>query len=126
VNSNHDDSSMPDKLNRQGRQMTLRESDDRIVPLKRKIQLRGSKPGNAGAGKAVRISRGPDRTPAVLSDGLSVLIRLGRIVVGQFGTVNKWYRVSISHAFQHRGYDTSLLILPGDQRRQVKSGSRMR
>ena len=57
---------MPDKPQKRERQTTLRESDDRIVPLKREDQSRGSKPGNAGAGKAVRPSREPgagtDRT----------------------------------------------------------------
>lgn len=37
---------MPDKPHTQGRQTTLRKSDDRIVPLKREDQSRGSKPGN--------------------------------------------------------------------------------
>lgn len=59
--------------------MTLRKSDDRIVPLKREDQSRGSKPGNAGAGKAVRPSRDPSDPPTVLSGGSSVLDRLDRI-----------------------------------------------
>ncbi len=59
--------------------MTLRKSDDRIVPLKREDQSRGSKPGNAGAGKAVRPSRDPSAPPTVLSGGSSVLDRLDRI-----------------------------------------------
>ena len=46
--------------------MTLRESDDRIVPQQPEFQSGGEKPGNAGAGKAVRISRDPDRTSTVL------------------------------------------------------------
>ena len=37
--------------------MTLRESDDRIVPMKLECQSSGQKPGNAGVGKAVRASR---------------------------------------------------------------------
>ena len=43
---------MPNKPHKQGPQMTSGKSDDRIVPLKREDQSRGSKPGNAGAGKA--------------------------------------------------------------------------
>jgi hypothetical protein len=57
--------------------MTLRESDDCVVPLKREDQSRGSKPGNSGAGKAVRPSRDSDNPATVLSDGL-VLARLDR------------------------------------------------
>jgi hypothetical protein len=63
---------MPNKPHKQGPQMTLRNSDDRIVPLKREDQSRGSKPGNAGAGKAVRPSRDSDDplpTPPPPGDG---------------------------------------------------------
>ena len=59
--------------------MTLRESDDRIVPMKLSHQLSETKSGNTDEGKAVRISRDPDRTPTVLSDGHSVRNRLDRI-----------------------------------------------
>ena len=59
--------------------MTVRESDGRIVPLKHESQSCGMKPGNTGVGKADRTSRDPDRTPAVLSDGPTVLTRLDRI-----------------------------------------------
>ncbi|MCA9171386.1 MAG: group II intron reverse transcriptase/maturase, partial [Planctomycetales bacterium] len=55
------------------------KSDDGIVPLKLEDQSSGSKPGNAGAGKAVRPTRDPDRTSTVLGDGDSVLTRLDRI-----------------------------------------------
>ena len=50
-----------DKLKTQGRQMTFRESEGCIVPLKLADQSGGSKPGNAGAGKApkpVRVATG--------------------------------------------------------------------
>ena len=59
--------------------MTLRDSDDRIVPKRPEVQLGSDKPGNAGAGKAVKITRDPDRAPTVLSDGTTVLTRLDRI-----------------------------------------------
>ncbi len=59
--------------------MTLRESDGRIVPLKSGIPSDGMKPGNAGAGKAARTLRDPDRVPTVLRDGPSVLTRLDHI-----------------------------------------------
>lgn len=57
MTTNHDPPSMPDKLNRRGRQMSSRESDNCIVPLKREDRSRRMKPGNAGVGKAV----GPTR-----------------------------------------------------------------
>lgn len=59
--------------------MTLRESDDCVVPLKLADQASEMKPGNAGAGKAVRPSRDSDNPPTVPSDGPSVLERLDRI-----------------------------------------------
>jgi RNA-directed DNA polymerase len=58
--------------------MTLRDSDDRIVPLRPEDQSGSDKPGNTGVGKAVGISRDPDRAPPVLRDGPSVLTRLDR------------------------------------------------
>ena len=70
---------MPNKPHKQGRQTTLRKSDDRIVPLKREDQPRGSKPGNSGAGKAVRPSRDSADAPTTPSGGSSVLDRLDRI-----------------------------------------------
>lgn len=59
--------------------MTFRESDDRIVPQRPADQAVREKPGNTGAGKAVGISRDPDRASTVLRDGPSVLTRLDRI-----------------------------------------------
>ncbi len=59
--------------------MTLRDSDDRIVPLHPECQSGSDKPSNIGVGKAVGITRDPDRAPTVLSDGPSVLTRLDRI-----------------------------------------------
>ena len=70
---------MPAEPQRRERQMTLWESDGRIVPLKREGQSRGSKPGNAGAGKAVRPSRDSSDPPPTPSGGTSVLDRLDRI-----------------------------------------------
>ena len=57
--------------------MTFRESDGCIVPMKLEDQSGGTKPGNAGVGKAARLSRDSDRTSAVLSYGHTVLTRLG-------------------------------------------------
>jgi hypothetical protein len=65
--------------------MTLRDSDDRIVPKLPEVQSGSDKPGNTGAGKAVRISRDPDRASTVLSDGTSVLTRLDRIIAAPMG-----------------------------------------
>jgi len=79
MTTNHGRPSMPDKLNKQGRQKTFRESDGCKVPMKPEDQSGGPKPGNAGVGKAARPSRDSDRTSPVLSDGHSVLIRLFRI-----------------------------------------------
>jgi hypothetical protein len=63
--------------------MTVRESDGHILPLPPGDQSGSEKPGNAGAGKVARTSRDPDRAPAVLSDGTTVLTRLdGSITVG--------------------------------------------
>ena len=70
---------MPNKPHKQGRQTTRWKSDDRIVPLKREAQSRGSKPGNAGAGKAVRPSRDSSDAPATPSGGSTVFDRLDRI-----------------------------------------------
>jgi RNA-directed DNA polymerase len=58
--------------------MTLRESDDRVVPMPLEIQSGSGKPGNSGGGKAEGISRDPDLAPPVLSDGNSVITRLDR------------------------------------------------
>jgi RNA-directed DNA polymerase len=70
---------MPNKPHKQGPQMTLGKSDDRIVPLKLEAQSSGSKPGNADAGKAVRPSRDSDDPSPTPSGGPSVLDRLDRI-----------------------------------------------
>jgi group II intron reverse transcriptase/maturase len=59
--------------------MTLRESDDPVVPQQPERQSGSEMPSNIGAGKRVGISRDPDRAPAVLSDGTTVLTRLDRI-----------------------------------------------
>ena len=50
-----------------------------IVPLKRDDQSRGSKPGNAGAGKAARPSCNPVDTSSAPSGGTPVSDRLDRI-----------------------------------------------
>ena len=58
-----------DKLKKQERQMMLWDSDDRIVPLTPADQADGSKLGNSSAGKAVKLTRDPDRAAAVHRDG---------------------------------------------------------
>jgi hypothetical protein len=58
--------------------MTLRESDDRIVPMKLEDQSSGWKSSNIDEGKAVRISRDQDWAPTVLCDGPTVATRLYR------------------------------------------------
>ncbi len=70
---------MLDKPNQRGEQMTFRESDGRIVPLKSGDQPDRTKPSNIGAGKAARPLRDLDRTPSVPSDGTTVLTRLDHI-----------------------------------------------
>ena len=70
---------MPYKLKKQGKQMTLWESDGRIVPLQLADQASELKRGNSRAGKAAKPSGDPDRTPTVRRDGDSVLTRLDRI-----------------------------------------------
>lgn len=59
--------------------MTLRDSDDRIVPQRPEVQSGSDKPGNAGAGKAVKISRDSDDPSLTPSGETSVLERLNRI-----------------------------------------------
>jgi hypothetical protein len=73
-----DRSSMFKKWNKRREQMTLRGSDDRIVPMPSACQAEGDKPSNIGVGKAVGISRDPDLAPSVLSDGNTVITRLDR------------------------------------------------
>lgn len=70
---------MPDKPNQRGRQMTFRESDDRIVPLKSGFQSDEMKPSNIGGGKAARPLHDPARALPVLRDGTSVITRLAQI-----------------------------------------------
>jgi len=70
---------MPDKLNRQGRQMTDRESDGCEVPKKLEVQSSGAKSGNSDGGKAARPSRDSDTATPTPSGGSTVLDRLDRI-----------------------------------------------
>jgi len=70
---------MPTEPQRRERQMTLWESDSCIVPQQRADQVRETRPGNAGGGKAAGLTRDTDRTSTVHSDGPSVLTRLDRI-----------------------------------------------
>ena len=81
VKTNHAESSMHEQAEKASSANDPGKSDDRIVPLKRAGQARGSKPGNSGAGKAVRPSRDPSDPPATPSGGTSVLGRLERITL---------------------------------------------
>lgn len=73
------DSSMPNKLKKQERQMTLWESDDCIVPEQSAVQADETKPSNVGGGKAVKLTRVANRGAAIHSDGAPLLSRLERI-----------------------------------------------
>jgi RNA-directed DNA polymerase len=55
------------------------KSDSRIVPQQPTCQVGETKPGNSGGGKAAKLSRERDRTPAVHSGGSTVNQRLDRI-----------------------------------------------
>jgi RNA-directed DNA polymerase len=70
---------MPNKPNTLGKQMTLWESDDRIVPQTPSDQEGGTKPSNVGGGKAVKLTREPARTASILSDRHKLNPRLARI-----------------------------------------------
>ena len=59
--------------------MTLRESDDPVVPQQPEIQSGGEKPSNIGAGKRVGISRDSEASSPAPSGGSSVQDRLERI-----------------------------------------------
>lgn len=85
MKTNHDDSSMPEKLKKQPRQMTFWESDDCKVPVTT---------GNSGRGKAVRPTRESSQTSTTLSGGTSVNERLDRITTRAKGdTVAKFNNV---------------------------------
>lgn len=73
------DSSMPHEPQRRERQITLWESDGRIVPLKPVAQTGGSKRGNSRAGKAAKLTRDSVRPSTAHSGRPSVLARLNRI-----------------------------------------------
>jgi hypothetical protein len=79
VMSKHDETSMHVQAEKARSADDSGKSDGGIVPLKREVQSRGSKPGNAGAGKAVRPSRDSSDTPSALSVGATVTDRLDRI-----------------------------------------------
>ena len=68
--------SMPTEPKQQERQMTLWESDDRIVPQTSALQAEPTKLGNASGGKAVELIRSPDRAVSVHRDGEPLLTRL--------------------------------------------------
>ena len=77
--TNHGESSMHEQAEKASSANDPGKSDDLIVLLKRESQSGGSKPGNSGAGKAVRPSRDSGDTPPTLSGGHSVFERLDRI-----------------------------------------------
>lgn len=79
VKPNHAETSMHEQAEKARSADDTGKSDDRIVPLKREDQSRGSKPGNAGAGKAVRPSRDSDNPLSAPSGGSTVFERLDRI-----------------------------------------------
>ena len=70
---------MPDEPQRRRRQMTLWESDGRIVPLKFATAADGSKRSNVRAGKAAKLTRDSSGAPTARSGGQSVISRLNRI-----------------------------------------------
>lgn len=67
---------MPNKPHQRERQMTLWESDDRILPQISEVQSEPTKLGNASGGKAVKLTRSPDRAVSVHRDGAPLLTRL--------------------------------------------------
>ena len=79
MKTNHDQSSMPDKLNKQGRQTTSRESDGCEVPPKLEAQSSGTKSGNTDVGKAARTTREPASVSLAHRGESTVLDRLDRI-----------------------------------------------
>jgi RNA-directed DNA polymerase len=79
VTSNHGETSMHVQAEKARSADDSGKSDGGIVPLKRDDQSRGSKPGNAGAGKAARPSRNPVDTSSAPSGGTPVSDRLDRI-----------------------------------------------
>lgn len=79
VNANHDETGMHAQAEKARSADDTGKSDDRIVPLKCEDQSHGSKPGNAGAGKAVRPSRDSAVTSSAPSGGSPVFDRLDRI-----------------------------------------------
>jgi RNA-directed DNA polymerase len=79
VETNHDGASMRDQAEKASSANGAGKSDRRIVPQQPTCQVGETKPGNAGGGKAARLSRERDRTPAVHSGGNTVNQRLDRI-----------------------------------------------
>jgi len=82
MKTNHDDSSMPEKLKKQPRQMTFWESDDCKVPVTT---------GNSGRGKAVRPTRESSQT-VVLVLSVAVLV-LDRLVMNGFARRNRFHGI---------------------------------
>ena len=89
MTTNHEQPSMPDEPKQQRSQTTLRESDGGIIPMQSECQSECDKPGNAGAGKAAKISRDSDRAPSVLRHGTAVIIRLGRSHAFAMGVLDR-------------------------------------
>ncbi len=79
MKSNHVDVSMHHQSEEERRANDLGKSDSRIVPQQRTDQVRETKPGNSGEGKAAKLSRETSRPLTRPSVGDSVIGRLNRI-----------------------------------------------
>ena len=79
VETNHDAASMRDQAEKASSANGTGKSDSRIVPQQPTCQVGETKPGNAGGGKAAKLPRERDQTPAGRSDGSPVHQRLDRI-----------------------------------------------
>ena len=79
MKSNHVDASMHHQSEEERLANDLGKSDSRIVPQQRTVQVRETKPGNSGEGKAAKLSRETSRPLTRPSVGDSVISRLNRI-----------------------------------------------
>ena len=79
VAPNHDAASMRDQAEKASSANGAGKSDSRKVPQQPTCQVGETKPGNAGGGKAAKLPRERDQTPAGRSDGSPVHQRLARI-----------------------------------------------
>ena len=79
VETNHDGASMRDQAEKASSANGAGKSDSRIVPQQPTRQVGETKSGNADGGKAAKLSRERDQTPAGRRDGTPVNQRLDRI-----------------------------------------------